>query len=335
MQNPPPRLTSAQGCGGRIRVLTQDFVVEEIPAYSPSGDGEHLFLWVEKSGMDTPQLARLMARELELPEREVSYAGLKDRQALTSQFYCVPARVEGKVPTLHLAGAKVHRWVRHRNKLRTGHLRGNRFQVRIREVHNPEAATAVLAELRRTGFPNYFGPQRFGATGNNAALGKGILLGKSSGVSRFERKLYLSAYQSLLFNRLLAARIEQGTLEHAMLGDVMQKMDSGGIFLCEDPSAEQARLERFEISPTGPLFGPKMPRPGGEVAEREDAVLRAEGLTLEGFSQGRGETAGGRRAYRLPLGNPGLRQQDKDLWISFELPKGSYATVVLHELMGD
>lgn len=316
-------------------MLPQDFVVEEIPAYSPCGDGEHLFLWVEKSGMDTPQLARLLARELELPEREVSYAGLKDRQALTSQFYCVPARVERKVSTLHLAGAKVHRWVRHRNKLRTGHLRGNRFQVRIRDVQNPEAATGILAQLGRTGFPNYFGPQRFGAKGNNSALGKRILLGERSGESRFERKLYLSAYQSLLFNRLLAARIEHGTFEQAMLGDVMQKLDSGGLFLCEDRPAEQERLERFEISPTGPLFGPKMPQPGGEVAEGEDAVLRAEGLTLESFSGGRGETAGGRRAYRLPLGNAGLRQEDKDLWISFELPKGSYATVVLRELMGD
>jgi tRNA pseudouridine13 synthase len=322
------------GCRGRIREQPQDFRVEEIPAYQPCGEGEHLFLWIEKSGIDTPELARVLAKQLNLRERDVSYAGMKDRQALTWQFYCVPARVEPQVAKLALPGAKVHRSVRHRNKLRTGHLRANRFQIRIRAVQKAQAAEAVLESLRRTGIPNYFGPQRFGAKGQNAGAGKNVLLGKGSGFSRFERKLYLSAYQSLLFNRLLAARIEEGMFGQAMLGDVMQKLDSGGMFVCEDPQREQGRVDCFEISPTGPLFGPKMPQPGAQVAERERSVLDAEGLTLASFSQGKGEAEGGRRAYRLPL-DAALREEDEDLWVSFELPKGSYATVVLRELMED
>jgi tRNA pseudouridine13 synthase len=309
--------------------------VEEIPAYQPCGEGEHLFLWIEKRGIDTPELARSLAKQLHLPERAVSYAGMKDRNALAVQFYCVPARVEPQVPGLALPGAKVHRWIRHRNKLRTGHLRANRFQIRIRDVQKPLAVSANLETLRQTGIPNYFGPQRFGVAGQNAAAGKGVLLGKGSGYSRFERKLYLSAFQALLFNRLLAARIAEGTFGQAMLGDVMQKLESGGLFVCEDPQREQGRVERFEISPTGPLFGPKMPQPSAEVAERERRVLEAEDLTLASFSQGKGETEGGRRPYRLPLEEVALREENGDLWVSFELPKGSYATVVLRELMGD
>lgn len=319
-----------------MKVDPEDFEVEEVPAYAPSGDGEHLFLWVQKRGIDTPTFARELAHALSLPEREVSYAGLKDKQAVTRQFFSVPAKAEPLVSLYASSQASVLWHKRHRNKLRTGHLRGNRFRIRVRRVERPEAAAEVSSFLSAHGFPNFFGEQRFGREGNNAALGKDILLGKGRRKEgRFQRRLYLSAFQSLLFNRALEERIRLGELEKVKEGDLLKKLDSGGQFICEDVAADQLRLERFELSPTGPLFGHKMPEPGGQVAERERALLAAEGLTRDDFRVAGGEGEGARREFRLPFRPLELAVEGSDLWISFELPKGSYATVVMREFLKD
>lgn len=330
-----PYLTGdVPGCGGHFKAQPEDFEVEELPAYAPSGAGEHLFLWVEKRGHDTPWVARALASALGVPEREVSYAGLKDRQAVTRQLFSVPARAEERLAGFAAPDVRVLWARRHGNKLRTGHLSGNRFRIRLREVRDAGAARAVLERLSAQGLPNYFGEQRFGARGDNAEAGKKLLLGERlpRRPDRFERKLFLSAYQSLLFNRALAARIGDGTLGRALKGDVLRKRDTGGLFVCESPEADQPRVDAFEVSPAGPLFGPKMLRAVGEVASREEALLAAEGLTLAAFERGGGETEGGRRPYRVPF-SPQVTPEGADLWIAFELPKGSYATVALRELL--
>ncbi len=307
--------------------------MREIPAYPLSGEGEHLFLFLEKKGVSTPQLAEHLAKALQLRPSEVSYAGLKDKTAVAQQLFCVPAKAEIQIAGLEVPAAKILWWKRHRNKLRTGHLRGNQFRIRIREVENVGAAKDLFERLLATGVPNYFGPQRFGAQDGNAERGKKLLQG-SGGAGRFERKLYLSAYQSMLFNRALSARIERGAFGIALKGDVMRRCDSGGLFLCREPEQEQSRMDRFEVSPAGPIFGPRMFRPEEEVAAQEEKLLRDEGLTVDDFRAGKGEAEGSRRAYRVCLAGAGIEEHGSDLWVSFELPKGSYATVVLREMMG-
>ena len=326
----------SSGCGGRIKETPEDFEVEEVPAYLPSGQGGHLYLWVEKRSVGTEPVARRLAEALGVDPGDVGWAGLKDHQAVARQFFSVPASAEAKVAGLQLEGVKVLSTARHGNKLRPGHLRGNRFRIRIRGATDPEAAEVSLRALAERGVPNFYGEQRFGADARNAELGLKLLLGErlARPPSRFQRKLYLSAFQSKLFNRALEARIARGTLARALAGDVMRKEDSGGLFTCESPEADQPRVDRFEISPAGPLFGPKMPPASGEVQRAEEALLAGSGVSMEQLrARGRGEAEGARRAYRVRLGEPSLEREGADLVVRFALPKGSYATVVLDALM--
>ena len=333
-----PRLTAdVPGCGGAFKLVPEDFEVEEVPAYQPSGEGEHLYLWVEKRGRDTRELVRALAQAVGVPEDEIGVAGMKDRQAVTRQLVSVPARAEGKVADFALEGVRVLWTRRHGNKLRTGHLRGNRFRLRLRGVKDLEAARESFSRLVAQGVPNYFGEQRFGRAGDNADLGRLLVLGQRlpKRPDRFQRKLYLSAFQSRLFNRALVERLRAGTFAAALKGDVLRKEETGGLFVCEAPEVDGPRVAAFEVSPAGPLFGPKMPASAGEVAEAEARLLVGEGVTLDDFRRGGGETEGGRRAYRVRLGSPELTPEGEDLWLAFELPRGAYATEVLHELLKD
>jgi tRNA pseudouridine13 synthase len=333
-----PRLTAdVPGCGGAFKLVPEDFEVEEVPAYQPSGEGEHLYLWVEKRGRDTRELVRALAQAVGVPEDEIGVAGMKDRQAVTRQLVSVPARAEGKVADFALEGVRVLWTRRHGNKLRTGHLRGNRFRLRLRGVKDVEAARESFSRLMAQGVPNYFGEQRFGRAGDNADLGRLLVLGQRlpKRPDRFQRKLYLSAFQSRLFNRALVERLRAGTFAAALKGDVLRKEETGGLFVCEAPEVDGPRVAAFEVSPAGPLFGPKMPASAGEVAEAEARLLVGEGVTLDDFRRGGGETEGGRRAYRVRLGSPELTPEGEDLWLAFELPRGAYATEVLHELLKD
>lgn len=330
-----PLLTAdLPGTRGLFKSAPEDFEVEEVPAYLPSGSGDHLYLWIEKVGRDTPEVVKALARALEVNERDVGYAGLKDRQAVTRQFVSVPASAEAKLSAFSFEGVRVLEAKRHGNKLRTGHLRGNRFRIRLREVSHPEHIGPILERLQRVGVPNYFGEQRFGRD-DNSEKGRRLILGErlDRAPSPFQRKMYLSAFQSLLFNQALAQRITEGTLAKALLGDVLRKTDTGGLFVCEDPAVDQPRVEAFEVSPAGPMFGPKMTKAAGEVAEREAALLREAGVTAEDFRRGKSETEGTRRPYRIPLEDVRVEDEGTARVISFTLPKGSYATVVMAELM--
>jgi tRNA pseudouridine13 synthase len=326
------------GCGGAFKLSPEDFEVEELPAYLPSGEGEHLFLWVEKRGRDTRELVRALAQAAGVPEGEVGAAGMKDRQAVTRQWLSVPARTEAKLAGFALEGVRVLHQARHGNKLRTGHLRGNRFRLRLRDVRDAGAARESFAQLVARGLPNYFGEQRFGRAGDNAEQGRKLLLGErlARRPDRFQRKLYLSAFQSRLFNAALAQRLQAGTFAAALLGDVLRKEETGGLFVCEAPEVDGPRVAAFEVSPAGPIFGPKMTRAAHAVAEAEAALLAAEGVSMDDLKQrGGGETEGSRRAYRVRLGAPALEPEGGDFWLTFELPRGSYATEVLHELLKD
>ncbi|MGO8971194.1 MAG: tRNA pseudouridine(13) synthase TruD [Myxococcaceae bacterium] len=335
--SPWPRLTEdLPGTGGRLKEAPEDFLVEEVPAFPPTGQGAHLWLWVQKRGRETAEVARALARAAQVDVRQVGYAGLKDRQAVTCQAFTVPWPGPGPLGALGLEGVRVLRTERTERKLRTGQLWGNAFRLRLREPTRPEAALPVLQRLAEKGLPNYFGPQRFGRSADNAARGRALLLGQRlpGRVDRLQRRLYLSAYQALLFNRALAARLSAGLYGRALLGDVLRRADSGGLFLCLDAEREQARVDSLEVSPTGPMFGWKVkPLPQGEVGQAEAALLASEGLPEGALRSGKGETEGARRPYASRLGEVEVAAEGSDVWLCFRLPRGSYATVLLDEVV--
>jgi tRNA pseudouridine13 synthase len=334
---PLPFITAdLPGSGGAVKASPEDFRVDEIPAYEPCGSGAHLWLLVEKRGRTTRDVVHDLCRSLGVADREAGVAGLKDRQAVTTQWLSFPVARDPDPAGLAGEGHRVLRATRHGNKLRTGHSRGNRFSIVVRG--GDLAAARVVAEALATrGLPNFFGAQRFGADGRNADLGRAILLGapdpeaRRASRDRFLRRLTLSAWQSLLFNRWLAARMADGLLARALAGDAMKKLDNGGVFTCEDPEVDQPRVDRFEISPGGPMFGHKLRLAGGAAGERELSLLAADGVTVADLARGGGETEGTRRAGRIPL-SVTFEPEGDGYRASFDLPRGSYATVVMGEL---
>jgi tRNA pseudouridine13 synthase len=334
--SPLPWLTAdVPGSGGWFKASPEDFEVEEIAAYEPNGlpDGEHGFLWVEKRGRSTSEVAQLIARQVGLSARDVSWAGLKDKHAVTRQWFSLPWKAVAKLDGFSMPGLTVLKTSRHRNKLKTGHLRGNRFTLMVRGVTDAGAARASFEQLIVRGVPNAFGAQRFGARGDNAERGRHILLAGGRHRDRFERKLFLSAYQSSLFNQVLGLRLRRGLFATALQGDVLKKQETGGEFICDAPQVDQQRVEAFEVSPTGPMFGPEMRAPLHDAAALEAEVLAAEAVTNETFKAGGDETRGTRRLLRVRLADPVFEARGDVVRLQFGLPSGSYATVVLRELI--
>ena len=329
------------GIGGDLKTKPEDFFVEELPAYEPSGAGDHTFITVEKRGLNTLDVVQQLAAVLGIPARDIGYAGLKDRQSVARQRLSVPSISPDQLRGLALDGLHVLDAVSHPHKLRRGHLRGNRFRIRLRRVH-PEAAErapAILDVLTTRGVPNGFGPQRFGVERQNHLAGHALLHNNRAALkhldvpnprSRRYRSLYLSAYQSYLFNRYLARRIENGTFDAVIAGDVAKKHATGGLFVVENPSAEAHRATAFEISATGPIFGYRMMEARDEAGQVEQAVLAEEGLTLESFRPAR--LKGTRRILRWHPDELAWEIIGDDLVLEFTAPKGAFATALLREI---
>ncbi len=342
---PPPLVTAdLPGIGGRIKAMPEDFEVEEIPAYEPSGSGDFLYLWVEKRDMGAEYFARQVAHRLGIAPGEVGTAGMKDRRAATRQMVSVPARAEENLARLEGDGIRILRVSRHGNKLRPGHLHGNRFRILVRdaEATAAERLGPLVERLRRDGLPNYYGPQRFGRDGETAALGLALLRGEpppsSPSGSRvnvrspFLRKLALSAAQSALFNHYLARRMADGLLRRVLVGDVMAKRPFGGLFVAEDVAREQERFDARETVHTGPIFGRKTFAAAGEAAAREAVALADGGVTREAL-RGFGKLLQGTRRHNLVYVEDLAAAVETDgVRLTFTLPAGSYATVLLREL---
>ena len=327
------------GIGGQIRTVPEDFQVEERPLYLPCGEGEHLYVTITKRGLSTPDLVRRLSSTLGVKAQAIGVAGLKDARAVTTQM----VSLQGVTPE-QVSGVKIDDTLlslrilgRHRNRLRTGHHAGNRFRLVIRHVadHAGESAPAVLQQLSTRGVPNYFGPQRQGKAGDNYQVGAALLQDarRREKMNRATRIWYLNSYQSFLFNRILARRIDH--LDRVFVGDWAMKLENGACFQVEDAEKEQPRADRFEISPTGILFGSRVSWAGGEPGRIEEAVVAEAGATKEtlvaagkacGF---RGE----RRALRVPLAELEWSLDGSTLTLAFALPPGAYATSVLRELM--
>jgi tRNA pseudouridine13 synthase len=334
--NVPLLTADLPGTSGLTRVTDDDFRVEEIPLYEPSGAGEHLHLTVEKTGRTTQEVAREIGKALGVRERDVGTAGLKDKRGVTVQRMSFATQIAPE-EALKLAGTgfRVLAAARHGNKLRTGHLRGNRFRVVVRGVAplGVEKARAVCARLRTLGAANLFGAQRFGKYGDNAELGRAILRREKVVRDRFLRRMALSAVQSEVFNACLAARIRDGLFSTAIAGDVLRKRETGGLFVCADPAADAPRVAAGEVDPAGPLPGHSLFAAQGEALKRELAILDEARLDPASFAVGGGEMEGARRPYRIPVDELRVDGESETVVLSFALPRGSYAASVLREVM--
>jgi tRNA pseudouridine13 synthase len=322
----------------RIRTQPEDFEVEELPAYDPSGAGEHLYVTFRKRGLDTLEAVRRLASTLGVQARDAGTAGLKDRHAVTTQTVSFPFPLAREVPTLEALsadGLTALAAARHGNKLRTGHLRGNRFRLVLRgidEAAAPALERAFLA-LAETGLPNHYGVQRFGREGDNARVALEWMRGEARPPrDQRIRRLQFSALQSLLFNRVLDARIADGTWDKAVAGDLVVRGYSGRVFPYVETDEAAGEVSAGELSATGPMFGARMTWPEGAPAELERRIL-VEGvgdLTL--FDRHRNLGEGARRALRLVPSKMRVDSKQAEpgsMLVEFVLPKGAYATSVL------
>lgn len=317
-----------EGIGGTLTTSPSDFRVEEILPYEPSGSGDHYFVCVRKTLMSTVDAARTLAHSVGVSVRDVGFAGRKDVHSIATQWFSLPK------PPKPLATEKLEilQAIPHPKKLKNGHVRANRFEVTIRNVQ-PDASSSLPALLSRlaNGHPNYFGCQRFGKNGRNLL---DVLRWIDRDCPRMKNARFLvSALQSAVFNVWLGQRLQLEGLETAILGDILRKRDTGGLFLCDDIETDSRRLASGALDLCGPLFGPKMKPASGKAATREDVFVDRLALT-EGASRNVGRLgAGGRRPSRVLAADITHAIKGGDLNIAFTLPSGAYATVFLAELM--
>jgi tRNA pseudouridine13 synthase len=393
------------GLPGLIKQRPEDFFVQEIPLYEPSGEGEHVYVEVQKVGIPTFELINRLSRALQVSPKGIGYAGMKDANAVTVQTVSIHGTTPEAVMALQIPGVTVRWAIRHVNKLRLGHLKGNRFAVRLRNVEATDVVKIqpVMKTIQERGLPNYFGEQRFGRRGDNHLLGAALvradpaglmsqLLGKpmpgvedsmtsgarkafdqndlkyamklwprKSGMERRVlarliktgkpqvaakaiderlRRLWVSAVQSQMFNQVLAKRVEAGTYDKVLPGDLAYKHENGACFLVEDAATDQQRAAGWEISPTGPLVGYRMTMPTGEPLKVEEAVLAEAKLTPADFRKEGGEKVkGARRPLRVRPEDVelagGVDEHGPQITVAFTLPAGSFATVLIRELTKD
>jgi tRNA pseudouridine13 synthase len=331
-----PRAYGIPPVSGRLRERDEDFEVIEELGFEPDGQGEHGLLWVRKRGANTEWVARQLAAHAGLPASAVGYAGLKDRRALTSQWFSVqlPGRPDPDWGAFAVPGVEILATHRHRRKLQRGALRGNRFVVRVRGLAGDrDALCERLERVRGRGVPNYFGPQRFGHEDGNLHAAGALFAGKGRRVDRHRRGLWLSAVRSQLFNEVLALRVARGDWDQVLAGDRLQLRGSRSHFaVAEVDELLRERALAFDVDPTGPLCGAGEALVTREVAELEALVLACfpewvSGLVAAGMRQER-------RPLRLAVG--GLRSEPVDTYglvLAFSLPAGVYATAVLRELI--
>ncbi len=361
---PPLQTSERLGIGGVIRQRCEDFFVRELPAYAADGteQGPHLLLTLKKRNLGSAEALAAVADHCGLSQREFGLAGLKDKRAVTEQWVSAPFATRELLksfdhPQIALGPASPHS-----NKLRRGHLRGNRFAIVVRELccPVPEAWQRAMAKVEALGCAggviNLYGQQRFGRDGHNATRGLALLAAPKRARRRGKADFVLSAGQSALFNLYLLERWRRGLLRTVLAGDVLQKTATGGLFVCNEPEVDQRRMDAGEVAITGPMFGSKMPAPtpGSPADSLECAILEEFELSREGFRAFGRKLSGARRRLQisleqmrvdvvpitasdpgeiLPEGapNPG---SEPGLLLQWVLPPGAYATCVLREVMG-
>ncbi|MEQ9461152.1 MAG: tRNA pseudouridine(13) synthase TruD [Phycisphaeraceae bacterium] len=400
------------GIGGVIKERPEDFLVEEAPLYEPSGEGEHVYLYIEKRELPTAEVVRRLAKAFRVSRNDIGYAGLKDKHAVTRQLLSVYLPNQ-KHEAERLANVempprlKVLWHTRHTNKLRRGHHAGNRFVIRIRRVNATAVvhARATLKQIEQVGAPNYLGQQRFGYRDNGHHLGRHLILGRYQdllnellgkpldietpdlrkarkaydegdydkalercpkslrsdrqaletlrqgksaeqavrAIDKAQRQLYISAFQGAVFNRVLDRRIRENTFDSLVTGDLAWKHDNGSVFavdkdIARTENAPTGRITRLEISPSGPMWGPSMLQPQGEVLNRELLALEEEGLGERDLQAANHLNVGGsRRPLRVFARDieleGGADEHGPFIKVAFTLTRGAFATMILREVM--
>ncbi len=337
LHDPPVAYPELPPTGGRVGPEPEDFLVDEVPAYAASGKGEHQYVQVQKRLLTTPELTRRLGKACGVNERDVGYAGLKDKYAVTTQWLSLATKTL-ITPELTLGeGVKILAVTRHDNKLRTGHLLGNKFTITLVGVTDEalDRALGIAERLRTRGLPNYFGAQRFGHAGRNLPDAISWLRRGGRGRNRFEQKLFPSVVQSELFNRYLSARLALGA-EQLIAGEVVRLEGAGAMFRVDDVEKEQPRFAARDLHLTGPMLGPKM-RPAAADALALEQRITAE-LSLDEAMLGAlgREAPGTRRDLFAPLPDLSIEsvtgRNEPALRLSFTLPAGGYATEVLRQL---
>lgn len=329
-----------QGIGGRLKKEPGHFIVEEIPLYEPTGEGTHLYVNITKENTTTRDVQLQLADLFELKPENVGKAGLKDKYARTTQTLSILLpNVDSTAEELQeLIQGNVNfkvNWAKfHTNKLRAGHLLGNRFRITVSELELPveeayNRSLAVMDRIHLLGMPNYYGEQRTGEDGENIIAGLRILTGEKRLRNRWLRRYLISSYQSYLCNLYLSKRVRSGYMG-ILEGDIAKKHDTGGLFWVEDKETDQERYTRQEISFTAPIFGYKMSQPAGESLEFEEKLLEASGVSMGLLRKNR--VTGTRRLGRI-LPKITVEKSGDDLVFSFKLSKGGYATTVMREFM--
>lgn len=329
-----PRAATPPLTAAVVRATPEDFLVEEQIPYSLVGTGEHLWVKVRKRGLNTEQVAKQLARMAGITRREVGYAGMKDRHAVTVQWFSLylPGRADPQWSGLP-EGMIILESRRHTRKLKTGALSGNRFVIVLRDCQGDrDALLRRVEEVSVKGVPNYFGEQRFGHHGGNLAAAQAMFSGKLAVPDRKQAGIYLSAVRSFLFNQVLARRVLAQNWNQALEGDALNLNGSRSFFVPEiiDDTIRR-RIAEGDVHPSGPLWG------RGELATRmavhalETEVINehadlAQGLENAGLEQER-------RALRLLPRELRVEWPDtQSLRLEFSLPPGSYATVLLREI---
>ena len=331
----------------------RDFVVEEIPLYEFSGEGGHLILFIRKKNLATTEMIGQIARYLGIKNKEIGYAGLKDKHAMTKQYISLPKKHEESLENFNVEGIKILSKTYHNNKLRIGHLKGNRFYIKVKKV-NPTSAAKIdeaLKNIGKAGMPNFFGYQRFGNDGDNHILGEKLAKGEAKERNPRVKKLLINAYQSHLFNLWLSRRLEINSLVSSfqveeletllnlpndavtkmktqkhpfklLSGDVMEHYPYGKLFEFEEDEKDLLRFDAREISVTGLLCGKKVKMAtalAGEIEKDFDDTINADGAR--------------RFAWVYPTEIEGrFNQVEAQYEMNFTLPKGSYATVLIEEI---
>jgi len=329
------------GIGGKIKQKPSYFEVEEIPLYEPEGTGQHLYVSITKENKTTRQIQKKLAELFNLPYHYIGHAGLKDKEARTTQVFSILLQNENRsvkeLENMIQKNIEIDlNWAKyHKNKLRTGHLLGNRFKITITEIDTGvneayRLARKITARIHESGLPNFYGEQRTGKEGENIVTGWKILNGEKWINNKWLRRYLISSYQSYLCNKYLTERINKGLYYKMLKGDIAKKHDTGGIFWVDDPVKAQQRYKDKEISFTAPIYGYKMSEAKHDSKILEDEILKNANISLSQLKKNK--VTGTRRIGRI-LPKILTQKLEENIVLKFDLPKGSFATIVLREYM--